>query len=286
MSVVDPALVRALHIRRETRAAFVAEPEAEPDGEPGGDHDVWQTSSIDALLDGAYDGDLTLAELCAHGDLGIGTVQGLDGELVVIDGDCFRVAADGSVHRPDPETRTPFAVVCRFAPGTAVPLSGPLPLAALTVRIDEVARAQGDEPVVAVRIDGRFRAVHLRSVPGQTRPYPPLAEVVAHQTEWHADDVVGSVVGFRFPDEAQGIDVAGYHLHLISDDRRVGGHLIDLTVATGILRVDGAHELHLAVPAGVRVGGADTSADKAAAIRAVEGGAPGESGFRGGGRAD
>ena len=91
MSTIDPALVAALDIRRERRAEF--------DHDPAAEHTIWQTSSIDALLDGAYDGDLTLGELAAHGDLGIGTVQHLDGELIVIDGQCFRVAADGTVHR-------------------------------------------------------------------------------------------------------------------------------------------------------------------------------------------
>lgn len=267
VSVVDPRLVRALHparalhVIREDRDAFDREPDAE--------HEVWQTSSIDALLDGAYEGDLTLAELCAHGDLGIGTVQHLDGELVVIDGRCFRIDADGSVHEPDPLTPTPFAVVCPFTPDPPIDLAGPLSLAAVQAEIDAVAP---DEPVVAVRIDGTFTGAHLRSVPRQEPPYPSLAEVVGHQTEWHVAEVTGSIVGFRFPDEAQGIDVAGYHLHLIADDRTVGGHLIDVTVEHGRLLVDGAHELHLEIPAGVRVGGADTSAAKADAIRRVEGG--------------
>ena len=117
MSTIDPALVAALVIRRERRDAF--------DRDPAAEHAIWQTSSIDALLDGAYEGDLTLAELTAHGDLGIGTVQQLDGELIIIDGECFRVAADGTVQRPDPATRTPFAVVCRFAPGERRRLDGP-----------------------------------------------------------------------------------------------------------------------------------------------------------------
>lgn len=262
MSFIDPRLVAALDIRRERRAEF--------DRDPAAEHVIWQTSSIDALLDGAYEGDLTLAELTDHGDLGIGTVQHLDGELVVIDGRCFRVASDGSVHEPPPTTRTPFAVVCQFAPGAPIDLTGPMDLADLTAAADTAAPAH--EPVVALRIDGSFGPLHLRSVPRQHPPYPSLSEVVSHQTEWKVDDAQGSIVGFRFPDYAQGIDVAGYHLHFISDDRTVGGHVIDATLHTGSLRVDGAHELHLEVPEGVLVGDADPSAEKAAAIRAVEGG--------------
>ena len=259
---IDAALAAALIIRREDRAAF--------DDDPSRTHTVWQTSSIDALLDGAYEGDLTLGELAAHGDLGIGTIQQLDGELILLDGQFFTVAADGTVHEMSPTTLTPFAVVCAFAPSAPVVLDGPLALLDLTATID--AAAPATEPVVAVRVDGRFRELHLRSVPKQRRPYKPLQEVVAQQTDWHVQRASGTLVGFRFPASAQGIDVAGYHLHFLSDDRTVGGHVIDLTLEDGILLIDGAHDLHLEIPAGVRIGGADTSAAKAAAIRAVEGG--------------
>lgn len=262
MTCLGSGLASALHVHRLTREEFDADPVAR--------HLVWQTSSIDALLDGNYEGDLTVGELEAHGDLGIGTVQHLDGEMVVVDGETFTVKADGSVRREDVSTRTPFAVVCRFTPDPPVALIGPLDLAGLTERIDDVAGV--DAPVVAVRIDGTLRDVHLRSVPRQHPPYPPLAEVTAHQVEWTVPEIRGSIIGFRFPDYAQGIDVAGYHLHVISHDRRAGGHLLGVTVDTAELRVDRSSDLHLEIPRGVVVGDADLSAAKRAAIRAVEGG--------------
>ena len=142
-------------------------------------------------------------------------------------------------------------------------------MAALTAAVD--AAAPSDEPVVAVRVDGSFGPLVLRSVPRQHPPYPSLADVVASQTEWTVPEARGSIIGFRFPDYAQGIDVAGYHLHFISDDRVIGGHVLDATLHDGTLLVDGGHELHLEVPSGVRVGDPDVSAAKAAAIRVVEG---------------
>ena len=57
----------------------------------------------------------------------------------------------------------------------------------------------------AVRIDGDFELVHARSVPRQTPPYRGLAEVAA--AEQHVFDlagVSGTIVGFRFPDYAEG----------------------------------------------------------------------------------
>jgi acetolactate decarboxylase len=262
VDVIDGRLIGGVHLSRQRRAAF--------DAGVSHEHEAWQVSSIQALMDGRYEGDLTLGELVAHGDLGLGTVQHLDGELVVVDGRCWQVTASGAVVEPDASMRTPFAVVCRFAPGAPVELAGPLPLADLCARLDEAAPA--DEPVVAVRVDGRFRDLTVRSVPRQHPPYPPLAEVVAHQTNWRISELTGSLVGFRFPDDLQGIEVPGYHLHVLSDDRTVGGHVVDLVLEEGIALVDGAHDLHLEVPPGVDVRHIDRSADAADALRQVEGG--------------
>ena len=41
-----------------------------------------QVSTINALLAGVYDGILTVGELKGYGDFGIGTFEGLDGEMV------------------------------------------------------------------------------------------------------------------------------------------------------------------------------------------------------------
>ena len=274
--VVDEHLAHAarLHLVRLDHDGFVEESEASG-------HAVHQASSIDALLRGAYDGDLTLDELVAQGDLGLGTVQALDGELIVLDGECFQVTADGEVRRPPGSMRTPFAVVCRFAPHVDEPLDARHSLPELSARIDAIAAEHagdlGPAPILAVRIDGRFAEVDLRSVPRQAPPYPPLSEVVDHQSQWQAvapdaDGIPGTLIGFRFPPEAQGVVVAGYHLHFLSEDRRIGGHVTGADLIEGRLQLDGTTELHLEVPAGVEVAEADTSDATAAIIRRVEGG--------------
>ena len=58
--------------------------------------EVYQTSTMGALLDGVYDGDVTIAELLTHGDFGLGTFNHLDGEMVVLDGVCHHLRSDGS----------------------------------------------------------------------------------------------------------------------------------------------------------------------------------------------
>jgi acetolactate decarboxylase len=258
--VVDDRLIGALHLLALTRAGL--------DHDPAVEHTAFQAGTLDALMAGGFDGDATLRELLEHGDLGIGTIQHLDGELAVLDGAPWVIAADGQVRAVPLDTRTPFAVVCRFAPTVTTSLEGPLELSRVHDALDLLAPPSA--PLLAVRIDGRYADLRLRSVHAQQPPYPPLAEVVEHQTEWSVARATGTVLGFRFPDASAGVEVPGYHLHFLSDDRRVGGHVLGLTLVEGIVALDPGDELHVELPAHVGLG-VPGAADRAEIAR-LEGG--------------
>ncbi len=231
-------------------------------------HVLFQASTIDALLDGNYDGDVSFAELRTRGDFGIGTVDALDGEVVGLDGTFYQVRADGRAYEVDGRAKTPFAVVTFFEPTLFRPLDVREDLAALCASLDRIVG--GGDMLCAVRLDGRFGYVKTRSVPRQRRPYPPLAEVVKRQPTFEFRDVRGSLVGFRFPDYTQGLNVPGYHLHFITDDRSAGGHLLECRMARGELRVDRESDLRLELPTGVGVPTPDTTAAKRNALERVE----------------
>ena len=258
--ILDDRLLGALHLRALDRDGLAHDPSVE--------HVAFQAGTLDALMAGRYDGDATIGELLSHGDLGIGTIQGLGGELVVVDGTAFVVDGDGRVELVDPSTTTPFAVVCRFAPIVTETLRGPLGLAALHARIEQLAPVDLD--VLAIRVDGCFDRLRLRSVHAQEPPYPPLVEVTSHQSEWAIAGATGTLVGFRFPDATAGVEVPGFHLHFLSEDHQLGGHVLAATLVDGTLRIDGGDELHVELPEHVHLG-VPGAADRAA-IRAVEGG--------------
>jgi acetolactate decarboxylase len=263
--IVDDRLIGALHVRALSRAGLQHDTVDE--------HVAVQAGTLAALLEGGYDGDATLAEILRLGDLGLGTVQHLDGELVVLDGAAWAIRSDGRVDALDGSVRTPFAVVCRFRGETSLHCNGPWTLAELRDRIEGVATGEIpglDDEIVAVRASGRFADLRLRSVARQHHPYPPLRDVVAHQTEWQVDSAVGSIVGFRFPDTLAGLEVPGYHVHFLSDDRTAGGHVIDLTMLDGDVQLQRCDDLHVELPAGVALG--SPGAVDRDEVRQVEGG--------------
>ena len=189
---------------------------------------ITQVSTIDALLAGVYDGVMPLSELSQHGDFGIGTFHALDGEMVLLDGQFYQIRADGHVYRPAPTVMTPFASVCPSAGlrSLALPV-GAMDMAAVQAAVD--AAQPNMNLFEAVRVDGTFSYVKTRSVPAQQVPYPPLAEVTKTQPVFERKDVKGTVVGFRCPPFVKGVNVPGYHLHFLSDDRTFGGHILGFT---------------------------------------------------------
>jgi acetolactate decarboxylase len=258
--MLDERWIRSLHVESMRRADL--HEEREP-------HVLFQASTIGALLDGAFEGDLSFAELAEHGDLGLGTLNHLDGEMIAIDGGFFRADVDGNVTRIDPRERTPFAVVTTFEPSVEERLPDErLSQEELLARLDELVPDSASS--CAVRLDGSFDLVRARSVPRQEPPYRQLTEVVAEQHVFELREAEGTMLGFRFPTYVEGIEVAGYHLHFISDDRSRGGHVLDSRSYGLNVRLDHSNDLHVELPPRVDLGDADLAASTHAAVEAVE----------------
>jgi acetolactate decarboxylase len=258
--MLDERWIRSLHVESMRRADLHREREP---------HVLFQASTIGALLDGAFEGDLSFAELAERGDLGLGTLNHLDGEMIAVDGEFFRADVDGRIEPVAPEERTPFAVVTRFEPT----VDERLPVEAraheeLLARLDELVPAGASS--CAVRLDGRFGLVRARSVPRQDPPYRPLTEVVADQHVFELADVEGTMLGFRFPAYVEGIEVAGWHLHFIDADRRRGGHVLDSRTEALRLRIDPSDDLHVELPPRVDLADPGVAAETHAQIQAVE----------------
>jgi acetolactate decarboxylase len=258
--MLDERWIRSLHVESMRRAELHREREP---------HVLFQASTIGALLDGGFEGDLSFAELAQHGDLGLGTLNHLDGEMVALDGEFFRADVQGRLNRIGAEERTPFAVVTRFEPSADIRLPGEeLDHEALLDRLDALVPAGASS--CAIRLDGRFDLVRARSVPRQEPPYRPLTEVVADQHAFELSDVEGTMVGFRFPTYVEGIEVAGYHLHFASADRSCGGHVLDSRSRGLRVRIDPSNDLHVELPPRVDLADPDLAAETHAAVEAVE----------------
>ena len=209
---------------------------------------LYQVSTLGALQEGVYESAMNLRDLGKHGDLGIGTYEALDGEMILLDGRFYQVRADGKAVLPGPGTGTPFAVVTSFKADRTVPVEEPLDFD----RLRKWAATLLPSPNLpyAFRIEGRFKRVKTRSVPRQSKPYPRLVEVVKNQPEFEMKDVQGTIVGFWLPSYLSGINLPGFHLHFIDSSGSRGGHLLEFEMVSGKLMLDRSRKLELLLPEG------------------------------------
>ena len=231
---------------------------------------LFQRSTIGALLAGIFEGDAMVAELLRHGDFGLGTFNTLDGEMVVLDGTCYRLRSDGTATPVGGHTLTPFAAVTSFEAEHVIHVAERLDHRAVNDLVTGAARSAN--LTMAVRITGHFSHVLTRTVSAQQKPYPTLEEASRGETEVIHEHTDGTIVGFRTPEFEHSIGVAGFHLHYLDATRATGGHILDFHLDEGDIELMEITEIHLSLPkhgAFLRANLDDPAGD--AAIQRVEG---------------
>ena len=207
---------------------------------------ITQVAIIDTLLGGMYDGSATVGQLKSWGTLGIGTMDHLDGEMLVVDGVVYQVKYDGSVNRPADAETIPFATVVNFVPTKRIRLGALKSFKEFEEQIPQYVTNRNVP--VAVRFTGKFSFMHTRSVERQEKPYRPLVEASKNQAEFKFNNISGDMVGFLFPKYVQGMNVPGWHLHFIDKDRRCGGHILNFSMLEGELEICEVYDFRAIFP--------------------------------------
>ncbi|MFB6278302.1 MAG: acetolactate decarboxylase [Salinibacter sp.] len=204
---------------------------------------VYQVATLNSLLQGNYDGTGTVGDLLRHGTLGLGTVDRLDGEMVIVEGTAYAVRDDGTTDSLGAGTGVPFGVAVPFDPDTTVTLRDVSDLSAFQSKLDQHLSAT--DQIYAFRVTGDFDRLQARSVSAQRPPYPDLEAVIANQTEFTFRNAAGTMVGFRIPDAFDGVTTAGYHAHFVTASRDGGGHVLDLRSSELTVQIDRASSLRV-----------------------------------------
>ncbi len=230
---------------------------------------VSQFAVLDALLSGVYSQGIPARDVRALGNTGIGCCEGLGGEVVLVDGELLECTADAPPRLMEDDEVLPFADVCTVGSSPAIPTDRG-DLAAFRALVEERLRSRN--LFHAVRWDGTADRIRTRVTRRQSPPRRPLADVAAEQIETDSVAIEGSLVGFWMPRIYQGITVAGLHLHFISADRTVGGHVRGAELGPGVLHMTAFADFHLRVPTDDRFLAAELSHDDDHRIVAVENG--------------
>ncbi len=223
---------------------------------------LYQVSTKYALSNGSFGGVITAEELKQHGDFGLGTFEGLDGEMIVANGSIYHATYDGKVSLAGNDAPIPFAEVTYFKADLTVPvnvsteaihygandtetINGTYNYTQLVSALNTYITPNGT--FYAIRIDGNFSYMKVRAAPGEEPPYTSLEDALKNESVYELHNVSGTLVGFYSPGYSDGIGFPGYHFHFISDDRTKGGHVYDFTADGEDAQLDALPNLYVQI---------------------------------------
>ena len=209
---------------------------------------VYLCAPINALVEGIYEEKIPFSQIKEHGDFGLGTFDNLDGEMVMLEGQIYQITSDGRVSQVEKQALTPFSCVTYYQPASHEEMEGEVSYATFLEWLQGLLPSPNI--FYALRIDGRFANVKVRSVPKQ-ECYRPLVEVAAEQPVFEFSDIEGTLAGFYTPAFLASLSVPGLHLHFLSADLQRGGHLLECRPHKVRVGVQFIYSLELALPASV-----------------------------------
>jgi acetolactate decarboxylase len=229
---------------------------------------IVQAGWFSSFAAGEFEGVRPISELSDGAAIGLGTFVGVDGELIILDGKAYRVDGTGAVTEVSPELETPFALSSKLTGAEAHSFKTPMTPALLGEALDKTA-GKGDF-LLAAKAEGSFSYLKLRAPDKAEQPYPALSTLLAKQHVFERKDVKGTLAIFRTPALYRGMNVPGYHMHFLSDDRKIGGHVLDFKSEELAVKLQRCDEIKLLLPE-------SAGKDSAPSAAGAHGGIPGES---------
>ena len=219
--------------------------------------ELFQTALLQSLMQGEYDGVITVKELKTYGDTGIGTFQGVNGELIMLDGKVYQALWDGSVKIASDDETVPFANVTFFDADVKKEGVTAKDMKALQDIMTSAAKEHGINQFYMVKVSGLMPNIHVRSELAQNEPYKPLNDALkTDQREFEYKDIRGTLVALYCPNYMSGLNSAGWHLVETKDC---------------LLAMDVISEFNMIVPNRKSFNDKDLSVNMQKDIEAVEG---------------
>jgi len=208
---------------------------------------LYLCAPVNSLVEGIYEQNIPFQKIREYGSFGLGTFNDLDGEMLMVDNEIFRIGSDGRVNQITDDTIcTPFACVTHFQPASEETLEREMPYAEFMKWMLDLMPSPNI--FYAFRISGEFASVKTRSVPKQEN-YRPLVEVAKEQPTFEFKDVRGMMAGFYTPSFMASLSVPGVHLHFLTEDKTSGGHLLECRPRSVKLELQYLYTLELSLPA-------------------------------------
>lgn len=211
---------------------------------------MFQVSTLQALMLGYSKAVISVDELLGHGNTGIGTFTDVDGEMIVLDGVCYRAMENGDITVAEPERGVPFSTICEMRDGRPIEFGLMNSVEELKTELNNIIDSHfGLNSMHMARIDGMFEIVDARSESGYESVHVNLKTILGKtQKAFKFEKIEGTLVCVYFPDYMDGINASGWHLHFISNDKKYGGHVFDFIMKSGKGHISKINEIEIKLP--------------------------------------
>lgn len=207
---------------------------------------LYQYSLISGLIQGVCSDGVAANKILEKGTHGLGTVAELDGEIVVIDNQAYHFTATGNVRRLTKNDTIPFAMMTNFQPSTVRYLTY-LSQKSLWEHLSPLV-GPGKNYFLALQAEARFECLTIRIIPKRDSADETLSDLAKRQKIQTAEHSIGVLFGFWSPEYTTGFSVPGFHLHYLSEDRKIGGHVLDFKAQNAKVSAAVLKEYHLELP--------------------------------------
>lgn len=188
---------------------------------------LFQVSFTDAIMSGLQNGTADAADLVREGKYGLGTPVMPGGELIIVDGEVYVCNPCGKTTKVRGDTSVNFAVVADESESFSFELENTEGYENVRKKIERmITESAGNLNHFCLAImRGRFARVNIRT----NEFHISDGKYVFPQEYSDHEELHATAVGFYCPEYTAGLNMPGWHFHIISDDRRTGGHVMDMS---------------------------------------------------------
>jgi acetolactate decarboxylase len=200
-----------------------------------------------AFVNRVFDGDIDAKILKTKGDIGLGSYNALDGELIMLDGVLYQATQDGKVQIPNDDVKIAYANATFFDVDDVFKLSKVLNYKSLRDSLN--VHIPTKNIFYGFKIHGVFKKMKCGGLHKQDKPYDTGLDIlIPNRPIFERENFSGTMVGFFCPEYIGNINVAAYHLHFVSDDRKFAGHVMEFEATDLIVEVDYIYEYNFVLP--------------------------------------
>ncbi|MBR6014121.1 MAG: acetolactate decarboxylase [Selenomonadaceae bacterium] len=207
-----------------------------------------QIALLQSLTLGHFDGSISAKNLKKLGDIGIGTFDGLNGEMIFLDGVIYRANGDCKINVVDDAETIPFSNVTFFDKDFSIKLENVSGKTAVEEKLNELVKKNGENNFYMVKIKGNFDEILVRSEKAAKKPYPTLVKALETQKEISQKNISGTIVGLYCPKFMSSLNSVGWHFHFVSEDKNFGGHVLEMKIKSCDAEFDNTAKFSMILP--------------------------------------